>query len=121
MVEIISALTFVGVIICVLFAKPIKIKKITVEWYYLVALLGAVLVLLLGSVDVKKVLHAFTENTPVNPIKILILFISMVLLSVFLDEVGFFKHMATITLKKAKTSQKKLFLYLYIGFCFLLF
>ena len=39
---------------------------------------------------------------------------SMTLLSVFLDELGFFRYLANVTLKRAKASQTKLFLYLYL-------
>ncbi|MBR6737829.1 MAG: hypothetical protein IKL82_05655 [Clostridia bacterium] len=113
-VVIISALTFVGVILSVLFAKPVKVFNIKLELYYIVALIGAVLVLIFGGVNAGEVLNTFLENTPVNPIKILVLFICMTLLSVFLDEMGFFRYMATVTLKKSGSSQKKLFLYLYI-------
>ncbi|MBR4420397.1 MAG: hypothetical protein IKT32_05900 [Clostridia bacterium] len=49
-----------------------------------------------------------------NPIKILILFITMTVLSVFLDEIGFFSYLASRTLKLAKNSQKKLFVWLYV-------
>ncbi len=53
-------------------------------------------------------------DSAVNPIKILVLFISMTILSVFLDEIGFFRFLANVTLKKAGTSQKKLFFLLYV-------
>lgn len=49
-----------------------------------------------------------------NPIKILVLFISMTILSIFLDETGFFRYLAAATLKKAGGSQKKLFILLYL-------
>lgn len=47
-------------------------------------------------------------------VKILILFISMTMLSVFLDEVGMFKYLANAALKRAAASQITLFFYLYI-------
>lgn len=60
------------------------------------------------------ILQNIFADTAVNPIKILVLFISMTILSVFLDEIGFFRFLANVTLKKAGTSQKKLFLLLYV-------
>ena len=49
-----------------------------------------------------------------NPVKILVLFFAMTLQSIYLDEIGFFRYLANITLKRAKTSQKTLFFYLYL-------
>jgi arsenical pump membrane protein len=57
---------------------------------------------------------ALVADNAVNPLKILILFISMTVLSVFLDELGFFRYLANAVLKRAHSGQKKLFLYLYI-------
>lgn len=60
------------------------------------------------------ILQNIFADSAVNPIKILVLFISMTILSVFLDEIGFFRFLANVTLKRAGTSQKKLFFLLYI-------
>ena len=60
------------------------------------------------------ILQNIFADTAVNPIKILVLFISMTILSVFLDEIGFFRFLANVTLKKAGASQKKLFILLYV-------
>jgi len=54
-----------------------------------------------------------TADTAVNPLKILVLFLSMTALSVFLDELGFFRFLACFALKRAGASQKKLFLILF--------
>ena len=60
-------------------------------------MLGAILLLLTKSVSLDGVLTAFTTNNAVNPLKILVLFITMTILSIFLDEVGFFKYLAKKT------------------------
>jgi arsenical pump membrane protein len=52
-------------------------------------------------------------DTAINPIKILVLFISMTVLSIFLDELGFFKYLASCALKRAGNSQLRLFIILY--------
>lgn len=49
-----------------------------------------------------------------NPIEILILFMSMAVLSIFLDELGFFKFLACKVVKHAGKSQLKLFTAFYI-------
>ena len=66
----------------------------------------------------KYVLTAVFSPEKVNlgsvaPVKILGLFISMTVLSVFLDELGFFKVLANAALKKSGKSTRKLFFLLY--------
>lgn len=62
----------------------------------------------------RYVVSSIFSDSAINPIKILVLFISMTVLSVFLDEVGFFRYLANATLKKSGQSQKKLFVLLYV-------
>ncbi len=101
-------------ILSVLFLPTVRIGKIKLDTYWLVALLGAAVLLISGQADVSRVGAALVSNDAINPIKILVLFISMTILSIFLDELGFFSYLANVTLKRAKTSQTKLFLYLYL-------
>lgn len=110
----ISALTCIAMICAVLFFPKIKIGKLSFGSYWVVTLIGAGLLLLTGSVDLSTVGGALFANTAINPLKILVLFISMTVLSIFLDELGFFRYLASATLKKAGTSQLKLFLLLYV-------
>lgn len=112
------ALVIVGVtcllmILSILFFPQIKIGKIKLDTYWIVVLVGALAVMLSGTVDIAKIGERLTENTAVNPIKILVLFISMTVLSIFLDELGFFRYLANLTLKYAGGSQLKLFTVLY--------
>ncbi len=101
-------------IVCVLFFPKFKFGKIAVDSYWLVALAGAVIMLSFRLAKVESVVNALFADSAINPLKILILFISMTMLSIFLDELGFFRFLASIALKKARTGQIKLFLYLYI-------
>lgn len=110
----ISALTCIAMICAVLFFPKIKIGKLSFGSYWAVTLIGAGLLLLTGSVDLSTVGGALFANTAINPLKILVLFISMTVLSIFLDELGFFRYLASATLKKAGASQLKLFLLLYV-------
>lgn len=106
--------TIILMILSVLLFPKIKIKKITFPTYVLVTLLGALLLLVTNYANLKTVINSLTSNTAVNPLKILVLFITMSGLSIFLDELGFFKFLANATLKRAKSGQIKLFLYLYL-------
>ena len=76
--------------------------------------MGALLLVVFKSISFKEIAQGLTADTAINPIKILVLFISMTVLSIFLDEVGFFQYLANATLKKAKSSQFMLFTYLYM-------
>ena len=110
---IIFCLTVTGVILSVLFGWNIKLKKGSVAAYWLIAFSGAVLVLAVGLVPWQVIGEAFFTDSAVNPLKILILFLSMTLISVFLDEAGFYSYVAAVAVKRAGNSQKKLFVILY--------
>ncbi len=94
--------------------KPsVKIKRFTVSIYWLPAFLGAVALLASGLLPVGEAWSGLTASGDMNPIKILSLFLALTFLSVYLDELGFFRKLAFAMLKKAQGSQKKLFVFLY--------
>lgn len=102
-------------IINVLTNPTLKLGKRQIKIYYWFApLLGAILLVVLGLLDVKTLWSGLTSSSSINPIKILTLFISMTTLSIFLDEAGFFSFLAGVSLKLAKTNQIKLFCVLYV-------
>ena len=111
---IISGVTCLAMILAVLFYPKINIGRVCVGSYWVVTALGAILLLLTGAVDPRGVLDALLADTAINPLKILVLFISMTLLSIYLDELGFFRYLASATLKRAGCSQTRLFFILYI-------
>jgi len=111
---IICILTCLVMILSVLFFPKIKLGKFYIDTYWVVTLVGAIVLVCFGLVDVKKIGEALTQNTSINPLKILVLFISMTVLSIFLDELGFFRFLASVTLKHAKSGQFKLFMILYV-------
>lgn len=108
----VSAATCIGIILSILFFPTIKIKKIKLSTYWIIALIGAAV--LIPGVGFANLLKALTNASSINPLKILILFISMSILSIYLDSLGFFEYMANIAVKNAGGSQYKLFFYLYI-------
>ncbi len=110
---IICAATCLLMILSVLFFPKIRIGKIAIDSYWVVVLVGAVLILICGQTDAASIGKALIENTPVNPLKILVLFLSMTVLSVFLDELGFFRALASFALRHARGGQKRLFFLLY--------
>ena len=110
---IIFAATCLVMILGVLFFPRIKLGKLKFNSYWVIVLVGAVLVLLLGKTDALAIGKALVADTAVNPIKILVLFLSMTILSVFLDELGFFRLLAGFALRHAHGGQTRLFFSLY--------
>lgn len=114
LIIVICALTCLVMILSVLFFPKIKLGKISIDSYWVITLVGAIILICCGGVNLSKVGEALTQNTSINPLKILVLFLSMTILSIFLDELGFFRYLASVTLKHAKSGQFKLFVILYV-------
>lgn len=111
---IIAILSCALMILSILFFPKLKVRGRFFDTYPIIVLLGALAMLMLGLVSPKAVLSAFIANNAVNPLKILVLFICMTVLSVFLDSVGFFFYVANVVLHRFGNGQKRLFLTLYI-------
>ncbi len=110
----IAAVSCLAMILAVLFFPKLKLGKFSVSSYWVITLIGAATLLLSGAVDIKSVGAALVTDSAINPVKILVLFISMTVLSIFLDELGFFRYLANWSLKHAGASQTKLFVLLYV-------
>ena len=110
----IAIVTCSTMIASVLFFPKVRLCKLAVDTYWIVVLSGAVVMLAARRVDLGFLWNKMTESTSVNPLKILTLFISMTVLSIFLDEVGFFRYLANRALSLASHSQTKLFAILYV-------
>lgn len=113
-ISIIVGLSCAALITLVLVKPSVKILKAEISIYWLAPLIGAGLILAFGLLTFKDAMAGLASDSEINPLKILVLFISMTVLSIFLDEAGFFSFLANFVLKKSKTSQKALFIYLYL-------
>lgn len=111
---VISILTCVLLILSILLFPKLKIKNVSLSTFWMVALIGGILILSLGCISLNEVKDSLFASSEVNPFKILILFFSMTFLSIYLDELNFFKYLASIASKKAKNSQLALFFILYL-------
>lgn len=111
--------TIILIITSILSFPTIKIGNIKLGSYWFIATLAAILLILFNFVSYETIINSFTANTSVNPIKILVLFISMTILSIFLDEIGFFQYIAAKSTKLFQNNQLKLFLGFYILISFL--
>ena len=110
---IISGITFLGITLSILFFPHIKIKRVTIDTYWLIAILGAIILVATTLCPIKEIGASWTSSTAVNPLKILILFFSMTVLSIYLDELGLFRFLASVAVNKAKGHQNVLFFILY--------
>lgn len=111
---IISLITVLLMIGAVLFKPYINLGKRKIGLYWIIPLLGAILILALGKVPFNSFIEGITKNTAVNPLKILALFLSMSIISIFLGDAGFFSYIADKIFIKAKKGGIKLFLLLYL-------
>ena len=103
-----------GGLITLVFAKPaihIGGKKISIFW--LAPLAGAITLTVGGLLSPSEIWRGLTGAGDVNPIKILLLFFAMTMMSVYLDEIGFFRMLAVKVLGKAGKNQTVLFFLLY--------
>ena len=102
----ICGLSCLCMILSVLFFPKLRLGKLCLDTYWLVVLAGAVVMLATGQVTLAAVKDSFFSDSAINPLKILVLFLSMTMLSVFLDEVGFFRYLANAVLKKRSEDVK---------------
>jgi arsenical pump membrane protein len=74
---IISIIAIILMLICII-AKPVlKIKNKSISTFYIPIMLAAILLIILPLFDKKELFSQFTSNTSINPLKILVLFISI--------------------------------------------
>ncbi len=105
----IAVITVVLFLLSVLFFPSIGKVKI----YSWIPLIGGIFTVMLGDLSISEVVACFIENSSVNPIKILVLFLSMTVYSLILDKTGFFAYISGIVLKKSGHNQLVVFLSLY--------
>lgn len=116
---VIAIVVALGIVLTSIFKSSIKIKNFNLNFYWIIALAGALILLISTAVGWQEFGDALFSNSSINPLKILILFISMTMISIFLDELGFFAKVANIVLKHTKDSQFKIFIAFYFLVAFL--
>ena len=110
---LIAAAACIAMLGLVFFFPSVSIRRRLISTYWFAPLGGALLLLLLGRIGWEEVAAGLTKSGGINPLQLLVLFLSMTLLSVFLDQAGFFRWLASKVLRYAGRSQKKLFVCLY--------
>ncbi len=115
----IAILSILGMFICILKYPALKIINVTIDTFFIPVLIGAIILLMLPLFNKNSIWNVLFSDSTLNPLKILVLFICVSILSISLDESGFFKYIATIFIKKYNKSQIMLFIVLYILISFL--
>ncbi len=110
---IICALSVFGMLALALTEHRLHPKHASWRVFWMAPLAGAMLLILIGIITPADAIGGLLADSAVNPLKILVLFFAMTLMSVFLDELGFFRFLAMAVLARAGTNQKRLFLLLY--------
>lgn len=111
---VISILSFAGLILLIFFKPAVLIKGRSINIYWLAPLLGAAFLVLFSKIGLSEIASGLTRDSGMNPLKILVLLISMTIISIYLDNAGFFGFIACKVLDLAKASQKALFFCLYL-------
>ncbi|UKI13090.1 MAG: hypothetical protein L6V84_01955 [Oscillospiraceae bacterium] len=80
-----------GGLLLLVFCKPaVSVRGRRVSIFWTAPLAGALCMILTGQISPGEVAEGLTGAGEVNPLKILVLFFSMTMMSVYLDELGFF-------------------------------
>ncbi len=116
---VISALTIIAMTLSFFLFPRIKIRSKKIDTYWLITLLGAILILLTHISTDGDILKLFIENNSTNPFKIIVLFLSLTFISKFLDSVGLFDYLATRVGRIGNGNQFILFTVFYFLISFL--
>lgn len=90
------------------------LRNIKIDTYILGALLGPILIVLFGILNFSQILEGLEGTGNLNPFGVLVLFLSMVFMSIFLDITGFFEYCARVALKHASGSGRRLYIAIYL-------
>lgn len=108
-VIVLSILALIGLIVSSITNFGIKIKNFKLKLYWAFPLLVALIFIIFQFIPFEDFASGLFSNSGMNPVKILILFLSMTGLSIFLDEMGLFSFLAYKVVSKSKSSQIKIY------------
>jgi arsenical pump membrane protein len=89
-------------------------RKIKIDTYFLGALLSPILIVIFGILNLSQIFSGLGGVGSLNPFGILVLFLSMVFMSIFLDITGFFEYCARVALKYASGDGRRLYFSTYL-------
>lgn len=110
---IIVVISIISMVLLIILKPQIKVFHFNLQTFYWPILIGAMLILIFSLLDPQIAFQSLTNNSAINPLKLLIIFLSLSFISIILDETGFFAFLASFAVNKSKGSQIKLFIILY--------
>lgn len=91
----------------------LHIFKKNIQTHWLIIITGAFFTVIFGVVHIDDLLKLMFSDSSMNPVKLVILFIFLTIISLFLDEVGLFKFLSYKVIDWFKDSQIKVFIAVY--------
>ena len=86
-----------------------RVGQVRGQTYWVIVLLGALMIWALVGFDVAFLLDAWTGSSEMNPLRILGLFFSFTLMAIYLDDIGYIRYLAYLAMNQAGHSQRRLF------------
>lgn len=83
LVAAVSPMTCAALVAVVLVKPSVRVKGHNVNIFWVVPFLGAAVLMLCGTISPREVFAGLTAQSSINPLKILVLFLSMTLISIF--------------------------------------
>ena len=108
-VIVLSIVALIGLIVSSITNFGIKIKDKKIKLYWAFPLLIGLIFVIFQFIPFSTFTSGLFSDSGMNPVKILILFLSMTGISIFLDEMGLFSFLAYKVVQKSKTSQIKIY------------
>lgn len=107
-------ITITVMMLSLVIMPKVRILKKEFQTHWIIILLGALLSIIFGFVDLNTLKDMMFADSTMNPVKLVVLFIFLTVLSLFLDEVGFFKWLAYKLISKINGNQLYIFLSVYL-------
>jgi arsenical pump membrane protein len=111
---VIAILGVLGMLVCLAFFPELKLGRFKFQTFWMPPFVSAVILLASTLVKWDYFYGFLTSDSAINPLEILVLFLSMAFLSTVLDEAGFFSNLASKTVRFAGGSQLRVFIFLYL-------
>jgi arsenical pump membrane protein len=95
------------------FSLKLGSRSVRLDSYFLGALIAPILIAGFGFLSPDQILQGLRGSGGLNPFGVLVLFLSMVFMSIYLDATGFFEFCARLALRYANNHGVRLFLAFY--------
>ena len=107
--SILIAITLILMMLSLRWFSYWQIRQVRGQTYWVIVLIGAILIWGLAGFDPQFLFDAWTGSAEINPLRILGLFFCFTFMAIYLDDVGYIQYLAHVAMKKAGSSQKRLF------------